>query len=110
MQETFKLTLIALDIILIAEERACSRPTETACANEFFELAPLIMKERHVEVPKISEEAVILYSILTDDMIINIKMHKGPKRPRFQRIYRTKFCFPGARKSVFDCLHFQDSL
>ena len=35
---------------------------------EFFELALMIMNERHVEMPETSEEAVILYSILTDDI------------------------------------------
>lgn len=62
------ITPIALDDIEIAEQRTCYRPPETGCAEEFCELAAVIMEERHLEMPKTGEEAVILYSILTDDI------------------------------------------
>ena len=38
------------------------------CADEFCELASIIMQEKNLEMPKTAEDAVILYSVLIDEI------------------------------------------
>ena len=62
------ITPVSLDDIDIAEQRCCCRAPETGCADEFCELASIIMQEKNLEMPKTAEDAVILYSVLIDEI------------------------------------------
>lgn len=62
------ITPVSLDDIDIAEQRCCCRVPETGCTDEFCELALIIMREKNLEMPKTAEDAVILYSVLIDEI------------------------------------------
>ena len=62
------ITVVSLDDVEIAEQRCCNRPLETGCTDEFCELASVIMQEKNIEMLKTAEYAVILYSVLTDEI------------------------------------------
>ena len=62
------ITVVSLDDVEVAEQRCCNRPPETGCTDEFCELASVIMQEKNIEMPKTAEDAVTLYSVLTDEI------------------------------------------
>jgi len=62
------ITVVSLDDVEVAEQRCCNRPPETGCTDEFCEFASVIMQEKNIEMPKTAEDAVILYSVLTDEI------------------------------------------
>lgn len=62
------ITPVSLDDIEVAEQRCCYRSPETGCADEFCELASIIMQEKNLEMPQTAEDAVILFSVLTEEI------------------------------------------
>ncbi|CAB4017000.1 Hypothetical predicted protein [Paramuricea clavata] len=54
--------------IEIAQRRCCVQTPEHGCSEEFVELASIIMLEKHLEMPTNSEDAVILYSTIVEEI------------------------------------------
>ena len=62
------ITPVSEEDIEIALQRCCVQTPEHGCSEEFVELASIIMLEKHLEMPTNSEEAVILYSTIVEEI------------------------------------------
>ena len=54
--------------IEIAQQRCCLQTPEHGCSMEFVELALTIMLEKRLEMPTNSDEGVILYSTIVEEI------------------------------------------
>lgn len=62
------LTPVSPDQIEIARERCCVQPPQFGCSAEFVELALFIMQENNLMIPTSTEEAIILYTRLIEEI------------------------------------------
>jgi hypothetical protein len=62
------LTPVGQAEIEIARERCCAQPPQFGCSAEFAELALFIMQEKNLMMPSTTEEAIILYTRLVEEI------------------------------------------
>jgi hypothetical protein len=62
------LTPVSPDQIEMACERCCVQPPQFGCSAEFVELALVIMQENNLMIPTSTEEAIILYTRLIEEI------------------------------------------
>lgn len=59
---------VAIQDLVIAEERCCKKLPPNGCDANFTELVTIIMEENDLVMPTNPEEAIILYAVLLEEI------------------------------------------